>query len=202
MSNQQTLERTAPAALRADAQRNRERILAAARELMAERGAAVEMTEIAEAAGVGVGTLYRRFPDKQALILELLREKFQELAAALERELAREEVSARERLHGYIRAACAIQGADRGLQEAFSAAIDDHSGIAQSTPGLLESTERLVAEAVAEGSVRPDLEWEDVVTCCCALGHVIQHQDSLPGSWQRLLQIQLDGLDRRAVERE
>ncbi len=199
MGSQQTAEPAPPAILRADAQRNRERILAAARELMAAHGAAVEMTDIAEAAGVGVGTLYRRFPDKEGLILELLREKFQELAAALERELAREDATARERLHGYIRAACAIQGADRGLQEAFSSAIDEHSGIAYSTPGLVESTRRLAAEAVAEGAVRPDLQWEDIVSCCCALGHVIQHEDSLPGSWQKLLQIQLDGLDRRAA---
>ena len=93
-----------PPPLRADAQRNRERILAAARELIAEQGGAVEMTDIADAAGVGVGTLYRRFPDKHELVVELLREKFRGLAGLMQAELGREERSARERLDSYIRA--------------------------------------------------------------------------------------------------
>ncbi len=68
--------------MRADAARNRERILEAARKLMAEQGADTEMTDIAREAGVGVGTLYRRFPDKDALITELVREKFLDAARA------------------------------------------------------------------------------------------------------------------------
>lgn len=185
-------------ALRADAQRNRERILEAARELIAEHGGAVEMTDIAEAAGVGVGTLYRRFPDKHALVVELLREKFRGLAALMQRELQREDCSARERLDTYIRASAEAQGCDLGLHEAVSEGGGEGAEIARATPGLLDSLERLVDDAIAEGSVRSDLGWEDVVMCTCALGHAIQTDELRPGSWERLLEIQLAGLDPRS----
>ncbi len=183
--------------LRADAARNRLRILAAARKLMAERGSAVEMVDIAEEAGVGVGTLYRRFPDKQVLVLELIREKFAMLSSILERELGRSELSARERLDNYIRASGEVQRRDLGLQEAMSASAPEHQQIARDTPGLLGRIDRLVSDAVAEGSARADLTWEDIVMCSCALGHVLQHEESLPGSAERLLAIQLAGLDPR-----
>lgn len=182
-------------ALRADAQRNRERILAAARELITTDGAEVEMTDIAAAAGVGVGTLYRRFPDKQALIVELLREKFRNLAARLEEELSRPGTTARERLDNFIRASLEIQGRDLGLHEALNTAAGEHEEVARATPGLLEGMQRLAAEAVAEGTARADLEWSDIVLCSCALGHAIQNEDSLPGTAERLLEIQLSGLD-------
>ena len=66
--------------LRADARRNLERILASARALFAERGPGAQMEDIAAHAGVGIGTLYRRFPTKAALVTELVRERFQEFA--------------------------------------------------------------------------------------------------------------------------
>jgi len=66
--------------LRADARRNLERILASARTLFAERGPDAQMEDIAAHAGVGIGTLYRRFPTKAALVTELVRERFQEFA--------------------------------------------------------------------------------------------------------------------------
>ena len=178
--------------MRADARRNREAIVVAARELFAERGAAVEISDIAERAGVGVGTLYRRFPDKEALVRELLVDRFRELAACYQGWLERD-VSPWERLEGAIRDACAIQQRDRGLAEALGG-----TGLAQpvarSTPGLIEAMEQLVADAVADGSARADLRWEDIVMCVCGTGHAITCDEHLPGSWERLLEIQLSGL--------
>jgi AcrR family transcriptional regulator len=183
--------------MRADAARNRERILNAARKLMAEQGANTEMADIARAAGVGVGTLYRRFPDKDALITELVREKFCTLRGLMQEQIAKREISARERLDNYIRAASEVQGSDRGVYEAMNAASAEHALIARQTPGLGEALEQLVAEAREEGSVRADLTWEDVVMCTCALGHITQIEDDLPGTAARLLEIQLAGLDAR-----
>jgi len=186
-----------PPRMRADAARNRERILEAARRLMAEQGGETEMTDIAHAAGVGVGTLYRRFPDKNALITELVREKFFELRALMQEEIAKREISARERLDNYIRAACEVQGKDRGLYEAMNSASAEHAAIARETPGLIDALEQLVAEARDEGTVRADLTWEDVVMCTCALGHITQIEEDLPGTVARLLEIQLDGIGPR-----
>ena len=183
--------------MRADAARNRERILAAARKLMAEHGAGTEMVDIAREAGVGVGTLYRRFPDKEALITELVREKFIGLRELMQAQIARRDVSARERLDSYIREACAVQGRDKGLYEAMSVASAAHAETARTTEGLIESLDQLVAEAIEEGNVRADLQWEDVVMCTCALGSVAQIEDDLPGTLERLVEIQLDGLDPR-----
>ncbi len=183
--------------LRADAVRNRERILEAARKLMSEHGAETDMADIAREAGLGVGTLYRRFPDKQALVAELVREKFVSLRALMEEALARDDLNARGRLDHYIRSACAVQGTDRGLYEAMNTAVAVHAPIARETPGLIPSLERLVSEARAEGGVRSDLTWEDIVMCTCALGHVVQIEDDLPGTSERLLEIQLAGLDPR-----
>lgn len=183
--------------MRADAARNRERILAAARKLMAEQGASTEMGDIAREAGVGVGTLYRRFPDKEALITELVREKFIGLRDLMQQQIARRDVSARERLDSYIREACAVQGRDKGLYEAMNVASAAHAETASQTEGLLESLQQLVGDAIAEGSVRDDLVWQDVVMCTCALGGVAQIEHDLPGTLERLLQIQLDGLDPR-----
>lgn len=184
-------------ALRADAVRNRERLLAAARQLLAEQGSGFEMTDIASAAGVGVGTLYRHFPDRDALMTDLITEKFAELSATQHRVLEMAELSARGRLDRMIRAACEIQARDRGLHEALNAAAGLHEPVARSTPGLIDGMDRLVREAIADGSVRDDLTWEDLVMCICATGHTIVLEDSLPGSWERLLEIQLAGLDPR-----
>lgn len=186
-----------PPKLRADAVRNRERVLEAARKLMAERGAETEMADIAREAGVGIGTLYRRFPDKSALVAELVREKFISLRALIEEARSREDLSARERLDVYIRSACAAQATDRGVYEAMNVDVGAHAQVARETPGLIDSLDGLVHDALAEGGVRADLTWEDIVMCTCALGHVIQIEDNLPGSAERLLEIQLAGLDPR-----
>lgn len=186
-----------PLKLRADAVRNRERIVDAARKLMAERGADADMADIAREAGVGIGTLYRRFPDKQALIEELVREKFISVRALMEEARGRKDLSPRERLDTYIRSACALQGADRSLYEAMNVDPAAHAQVARETPGLIETLDGLVRDAIADGGARADLTWEDIVMCTCALGHVIQIEDDLPGTVERLLEIQLAGLDPR-----
>lgn len=192
-----TLNPTPAPRLRADAIRNRERILEAARKLMAQDGANAEMADIAREAGVGVGTLYRRFPDKEAMIAELVREKFLTLRGVMRKWLDRRELTARERLDGYVREACEIQGKDKGLFEAMSVASAAHARIARETEGLIDNLRLLVDEAREEGTARDDLQWEDIVMCTCALGHVTQIEEDLPGTVARLLQIQLDGLDPR-----
>ncbi|HMI72272.1 MAG TPA: helix-turn-helix domain-containing protein, partial [Solirubrobacteraceae bacterium] len=101
--------------LRRDAERNRHRILEAAAEAFAERGLTITMDDIAEHAGVGVGTVYRRFPQKELLIEALFEERVGELVAMAERAL--EENDPWEALVGFLEGAQALQATNRGLKE-------------------------------------------------------------------------------------
>src|SRR3954452_2459805 len=103
--------------LRADAERNRARILAAAAEVFAERGLDVSLDDIAAAAGVGVGTVYRRFPDKDALIDALFEDKIRAVAERLQAAVAIEDPW--EAFETFMRGVCASHAADRGLKEAM-----------------------------------------------------------------------------------
>src|SRR5690349_18357886 len=103
--------------LRADAERNRARILAAAAEVFAERGLDVSLDDIAAAAGVGVGTVYRRFPDKDALIDALFEAK---IGRAVQ--LARDALEIEDPWEGwatFMRGMCAMNAADRGFKDAL-----------------------------------------------------------------------------------
>src|SRR3954468_23269692 len=103
--------------LRADAERNRQRIIAAAASVFAERGLDVSLDDIAAAAGVGVGTVYRRFPDKDALIDALFEAKINDIRQLAQRSLEVED--AWEGFSGFVRGVCALQARDRGLKEAL-----------------------------------------------------------------------------------
>src|SRR5215217_6312007 len=103
--------------LRADAERNRERILAAAAELYAERGLDVSLDDIAAAAGVGVGTVYRRFPDKDALIDALFEDKIDRAVELASNALEIEDPW--EGLVTFMRGMCRMQAQDRGFRDAL-----------------------------------------------------------------------------------
>src|SRR3954467_11819009 len=101
--------------LRADAARNRARLIAAARELFAERGLNVTMDEIARHAGVGVGTAYRRFASREELIEALFDDRFEQIIANAERAL--EDPDAWHGLITFVESQIEMQAADRGLKE-------------------------------------------------------------------------------------
>src|SRR5215216_6360769 len=104
--------------LRADAERNRERILAAAREVFAERGLDAPLDAIAERAGVGQATLYRRFPRREDLIVACFAPKLAEYAEAVEDALRVPD--AWEGLRGYLERICAMQAEDLGVQDVLT----------------------------------------------------------------------------------
>src|SRR5918996_6386657 len=138
---------TAP--LRADAERNRQRLLAAAKDLFATRGLDVTLDEIARHAGVGTGTAYRRFPNKDALIDALMVDRIGELAA-IARECL-EDPDPWRGLAGYFDRALALQAADRGLKEVLftSGRGRERSNHAREKMGPVVT--RLVRRAVAAG---------------------------------------------------
>src|SRR4051795_6932890 len=115
MATSSSSSATEPRPLRADARRNRELILAAAREAFAEAGHDVQMPDVARAAGVGVGTLYRHFPAKEDLVLALVREKVQSVIDIAAEALTRDAPS--EAIDWRVRENAAKMAHSRGLRD-------------------------------------------------------------------------------------
>jgi AcrR family transcriptional regulator len=179
-------------ALRADARRNREAVIAAAKTLFAEQGLDAQMPDVAKAANVGVGTVYRHFPTKDDLIAALVAERFERLA-----ERAREDLQTSEPWEGisdFIRFSAQIQADDRGLCEVMGSRPEVMDAAARAA-GLPELCERLVKRAQRSGQLRRDLTWEDVPMIACGLGRITQaNSGPATGRWPRLVEIILDGL--------
>jgi AcrR family transcriptional regulator len=178
--------------LRADARRNREAVIAAAKRLFADQGLDAQMPDVAKAAKVGVGTVYRHFPTKDDLIAALAAERFEWLA-----EKAREGIAADDAWEGlcdFIRFSAEIQADDRGLCEVMGSRpeVMDASALAV---GLDDLCEKLVKRAQRSGELRKDLRWEDIPMIACGLGRITQAtMGPATGRWPRLVEIILDGL--------
>jgi AcrR family transcriptional regulator len=183
--------------LRADARRNREAVVAAAKELFADQGVDAQMPDIAKAAKVGVGTVYRHFPTKDDLIEALVEARFERIA-----EFGREALEAAnddpwEAFRDYMRFSVELQANDRALSQVMATQPElmrDHA----ENSGVFEISEKLVAVAQKSGDLRKDAEVWDVPMIICGLGHVTQAAragEMAPGmSWERFLAIVLDGL--------
>ena len=168
--------------------KNREAILDAARDVFSESGANASMEEIAARAGVGIGTVYRKFASKDALIDELLRLALEEVTAAAERALARTD--------------------GHGLDELLRAIGQSFADHARYANLLLErpadpavgrliraAIVELTARAAAAGTVDPGITAADVMALVWALRGLVQAPGELtPQGWQRFLDIHLAGL--------
>jgi len=184
--------------LRRDAERNRQRILAAARELFAERGLGVSLDDIAHRAGVGVGTVYRRYPDKEQLIDAIFEERLHEIL-----DVASESLQMTDpwlAVVHFLQRALELQCEDRALKEVF---LSTSSGHERLEIGRLQ-IEPLVAEALRRakqaGVLREDIEVPDLMMLQHAIGEVAAYtRDAAPEAWRRMLVLALDGLrpDRR-----
>jgi AcrR family transcriptional regulator len=176
--------------LRADAQRNRERVLVAARKCFAEAGCSAQMEDLAKTAGVGVGTVYRHFPNKEAVIQALVDEYFEDLGARAQAALEIEDPW--EAFASYIWGAADLLGENRGLSEV--AAGGQMREAAERTP-FVEAVGELIRRAQRAGVMRPDVTIDDVPMIMCSLGRVQQLDAGMAASnWRRHLAIMLDGL--------
>jgi AcrR family transcriptional regulator len=175
--------------LRADARRNRERILRAARAVFADKGIDAQIDDVAKRAKVGVGTVYRHFPTKEALVDALIRERF-EVIAGYARE-ALERADAWEAFCEMIWRTAEGNAADRAFCEIV--AFTDQSRVVEET-GLLASTRQLIARVQAEGKMRADATDIDVSIMMCGAGSVMRTMITLPDVWRRYLTLMLDGL--------
>jgi AcrR family transcriptional regulator len=178
--------------LRADARRNREAVISAAKKLFADQGLDAQMPDVAKAAKVGVGTVYRHFPTKAHLIAALADDRFERLA-----EKAREGIEADDPWEGlcdFIRFSARIQADDRGLCEVMGSRPEVMSDAAYAV-GLDELCDKLVKRAQRSGDLRKDLDWQDIPMVACSLGRITAAEAGpAVGRWPRLVEIVIDGL--------
>jgi AcrR family transcriptional regulator len=179
--------------LRADAQRNRDRLVAAGREVFAEKGFDVSLDEIARHAGVGVGTAYRRFANKEALIDEIFEERVREMTGVLQSALDREDPW--EGLQDFIVDMLRMQSEDRGLKQAFHQADETRARIEEAKSVMQPMITELIERAQATGKLRADITPTDVMMGIMMLGTVIDAtRDIRPDAWRRYLALAIDGL--------
>ena len=178
---------------RADGLRNRERVLLAARACFAVEGRSAQMDAIASEAGVSVATVYRHFPDKEALFGALVVENT--VTAAGFAQVALTEDDPWASFAGFLTRCARLQSENRGLCEAlvegfaldrWAATLADH--------GLLDATEALLDRGRCAGVIRRDASAADVALIIGGLAGAMLSGGPLGGDWARLLTICLDGL--------
>ena len=185
--------------LRKDAERNRQRIMAAARELFAQRGLEVTMDDIADHAGVGVGTVYRRFPDRELLIDALFEDVLVGMVA-----LAEEALEIEDPWEGFVyflEHALEKQTANRGLKGLLFSTAHGRERVAQARGRIEPVASQLVARAKASGDLRPDISDTDMTILSLAIGTADDFAGHIePELWRRYVGILLDGLRTRRDE--
>jgi AcrR family transcriptional regulator len=183
--------------LRADARRNREKVLAAAAAAFGESGIEVQVEDIARRAGVGVGTVYRHFPTKDALVSAMAEEHFRRLAEAIEAALEQDgepwEVFA---------AAIWRSASEAAADVAWCEIMAGHPSAVHAVTGgrerLSTAMATLIRRAQAGGTMRADASVKDISTIMSGFGHVAAAQHAgAPLDWERYLTIALDGLRAR-----
>ncbi|QIY76453.1 TetR/AcrR family transcriptional regulator [Streptomyces sp. RLB1-33] len=193
MSHQHVLSAPqAPAkALRRDAQRNRDAIVAAARKAFAEQGLDASLEGVAREAGVAIGTVYRHFPRRLDLVEELFTAKFTDLLAAAEEAAAMDD--AWEGFCSYLEKLCELQACDRAFNDLVSARLPVHV----LGRGMFERTKERVAQifrnAQEQGVLRDDVTPEDIAFVIWSQVGIIQATRAVaPNAWRRHLHLLLD----------
>jgi AcrR family transcriptional regulator len=179
--------------LRRDAERNRQRILEAAAAAFAEDGLSVTLDEIARRAGVGIGTIYRRFPDKEQLIDALFEDAMTQFVAEADRSLL--DADPWNGLVGFMERATELHACDRGFKEVALSGVHGLERVARARELMFPLVSKLVERAQADGSLRADLEPTDLPLLQLMLGSLSEcTRDVDPEVWRRYLGILTDGL--------
>lgn len=194
MSTTQETESVRP--LRADARRNRERILDAAIEVFSEQGVDAQIDDVARRADLGVGTIYRHFPTKDALITELVRQKFRVFCENA-REALTDDGEPFEVFAGLLRRNATFCSRDAAVQHALSASGEAAWTNAQTEiDELIGLTDALVRRAQDAGTMRPDVSATDIPMLMCGVSSTMAHD--FPGfDWHRHLELVIDMLRER-----
>jgi AcrR family transcriptional regulator len=182
--------------LRADARRNREKVLAAARAVFAEQGVDAQMDDVARRADVGVGTVYRHFPTKDALLNALSDELFAVVA-----DHARDLLALDDPWEAFTQSMW-FGGEKTAGDRAFSEILAASRPTPRTCPGkedLQVTVGKMMRRCIAAGRMRPDVVIEDIPLLMCGVGSASAMEHPRPDAWRRHLGIVLDGLRAEAA---
>lgn len=186
---------TAARPLRADAERNRQRIVDAARSLFAERGVDVSVEDIAAAAGVGIGTFYRRFPDRESLVEAVFATKL-EGAVHSARELLEIE-DPWEAFRAFVTTVARMHARDRGLNDVLLSSDRGRERVAAFRATIQPLAGQLLERAQAAGALREDVTLFDIAMIHQGVAAIADiTRDVSPDYFERTLTLLVDGLAR------
>lgn len=186
-----------PRMQRADARRNREAVIQAARDRFSQEGTAAQIDDIARDAGVGVGTVYRHFPAKEDLVEALVEARFAHIAeyGAGAIEAAKEQPW--KAFSDYMHFSVGLQANDRALSQVMASHPELMRRHAEQS-GTWDHVQELVRITKKAGEMRRDADPEDIPMIICGLGLVSERAQATDGAkrldWERFLAIALDGL--------
>lgn len=179
--------------LRADAARNRDKLLAAGTQVFSERGLDAPLEEVARRAGVSIGTLYNHFPTREAFLTAILPERLAPLDAVIEASLAAPDPW--DGFVGFLEGLFALQARDRGLNDAVTRQFPGTDGVNAECPRGFLSAARIIERAKDAGQLRPDFDAQDLVIMVWAMSQVIRESaDTAPDTWRRCLAFFLHGV--------
>jgi AcrR family transcriptional regulator len=181
--------------LRADAVRNREKLLRAASAVLGEAGLDAPLEDIARRAGVSIGTLYNHFPDRAALLGAILPGQLSPLDPLAEQSLR--EPDPWRGFVTFLEGMFALQASDRGLNDAVARNPPGSVDPAAECPGF-DQIDVIIERARAAGKLRADFTVADLTALIWAMSRIIQESgDTQPPAWRRFLTVHLDGLRAR-----
>jgi AcrR family transcriptional regulator len=179
--------------LRADAARNRDKLVASAVQLFGERGLDAPLEEIARRAKVSIGTLYNHFPTRQDLVDAILPERLAALERVAEKALAEDDPW--DGFQGFLEGMFALQASDHGLNDALVSGFPENSAVGEACRRGLAQAEKIIERAQRSGRLRPDFAPGDLAILMRAMSQVIRESaDAEPEAWRRHLAFFLDGL--------
>ncbi|MBB4914098.1 TetR/AcrR family transcriptional regulator [Streptosporangium saharense] len=181
--------------LRADAVRNRDSLLAAAKQVFGERGLDAPLEEIARRAGVSIGTLYNHFPTREAFFDAILPERLAALELIAEAAMA--DPDPWTGFTGFLEGLFALQAEDQSLNDALARRLSLSEEVRASCHRGFELAARVIERAKESGALRADFGVQDLPLLVSAMSQVIRESaDAAPQAWRRCLSFFLDGLHR------
>ncbi|WP_329535232.1 TetR/AcrR family transcriptional regulator [Streptomyces sp. NBC_01450] len=177
---------TAAQPLRSDAERNRGRIIAAARSVFARDGLNASMASVAREAGVGIATIFRHFPAKEDLVAAVFADRMDAYADAVA--VALDDPDPWHGFVGYIEAACAMQAADYGFADVLTTTFPTAKALEARRNEAYEGMVRLIGRAKETGRLREDFDPSDLVLLHMANAGVVNATgDAAPDAWRRVV---------------